>query len=162
MKGIKNESPIKGEFTPEELAELAKIDGVTPIDESKLTDDQLRDLYKNEKGTLVEETRAKSKKVEVPNVEEPKEKMVKVEVPKNENPQLTEALKPFRARIGSKPEKGCEKRVLAVIHKRSFDANGLMQSKPYSQYFDEREYQNFLKHPNGFVVELEIYNPFKK
>ena len=106
-------------------------------------------------------------KVKKPRIIKPKivktmDNVEKVSVPKNENPQLTEALKEFRALVGSKPGKGCEKRVLAVIHKRAFDANGNMQSKPYSQYFDEREYQNFLKHPGGYVVELEIYNPFKK
>ena len=107
--------------------------------------------------------RTKKPKIIKPKIIKSMESPEKVTtVTKNENPQLTEALKPFRALVGSKPEKGCEKRVLAVIHKRSFDANGLMQSKPYAQYFDEREYQNFLKHPNGFVVELEIYNPFKK
>lgn len=137
MKDQKIENPIEGELTSEQLAELAKIDGEVANSEP-------------------------STEVEVQKVEEPKEKKPKVKVPEGENPQLTEALEPFRELVGSKPEKGCEKRVLAVIHKRAFDANGNMQSKPYAQYFDEREYQNFLKHPGGFIVELEIYNPFQK
>lgn len=88
------------------------------------------------------------------------EKPKKVKAPENENPMLTKALAPFRAKIG-KPEKGTEKLVTAVIHKRQFDADGILISKPFIQYFDDREYKNFLNHPSGFTVELEIHNPFK-
>jgi len=106
-----------------------------------MNDDQLKELDKldNEPTT---ETKTK-----------------KVKVPENENPMLTKALEPFRSQIG-KPAKGCEKLVNAVIHKRSYN-EGTLTSKPFIQYFDKREYDNFLKHPNGFVVELEIHNPFK-
>lgn len=93
--------------------------------------------------------------------ENPTAKKSKVEIPANESPLLTKALEPFRAQIG-KPKKGTEKLVNAVIHKRQFDGNGILVSKPYIQFFDEREYKNFLNHPGGFVVEVEIHNPFKK
>lgn len=107
-----------------------------------MNDDQLKELEKLDNETPTE-TKAK-----------------KVKVPENENPMLTKALEPFRALVG-KPTKGCEKLINAVIHKRNFDGNGILNSKPFIQYFDKREYDNFLKHPNGFVVELEIHNPFK-
>ena len=111
----------------------------------ELTDEQLKELSELDKGEEIKESKPKAKKVNVPE---------------NENPMLTKALEPFRVQIG-KPTKGCEKLINAVIHKRNFDGNGILNSKPFIQYFDKREYENFLKHPNGFVVELEIHNPFK-
>lgn len=107
------------------------------------TDEQLKELSELDKGEEIKELKPKASKLKAPE---------------NENPMLTKALEPFRALSG--PTKGCEKLINAVIHKRSF-TEGTLTSKPFIQYFDKREYDNFLKHPNGFVVELEIHNPFK-
>lgn len=113
-----------------------------------LTDEQIKDLENLDNEEMPKEKAPRATKVE---------KTVKI--PENENPSLTKALAEFRERIG-KPTKGCEKLVNAVIHKRSYN-EGTLTSKPFIQFFDKREYDNFLKHPNGFVVELEIHNPFK-
>lgn len=131
MKELKNQEPKGEELTTEQIEALKNLDAEN-----------------------------------VPNPDEPKVEDSKGEdeekplIPENENPMLTKALESFRALVG-KPTKGCEKLINAVIHKRSFDGNGILNSKPFIQYFDKREYDNFLKHPNGFVVELEIHNPFK-